>query len=197
MATTSLHPTAVQETIVYKDDSDGTRVVLERTPMPIEQYLRNMYHPDRDYADGCAEQRNVGEYEHGKVGFRLAQLLDGHSREWKIDVVPECRLQVTPNRFRVPDILVLRQGVTARPYPTTAPLICVEVLSPEDTWARTRVRLDDYRLMGVENIWILEPVTRSAFVYDESGYRNVAVFAVAGTGIAVQVADIFSQFDEA
>ena len=37
------------------------------TLIPIEEYLRTTYHPDRDYVDGEIQERNLGEREHARL----------------------------------------------------------------------------------------------------------------------------------
>ncbi len=54
-----------------------------------------------------------------------------HEKEWGIVGSTEQRVQVAPNRVRVPDLVVL----TAGPQPevlTEPPLLVIEILSPED-----------------------------------------------------------------
>jgi Uma2 family endonuclease len=162
------------------------------TPMPLDQYLRTMFHPDREYVDGIAEERIVGEFEHGRLQAWLIAHLMQHESAWEIRVVAECRLQVRRDRFRIPDVMVLRAGQEVHRYPKTAPLICIEVLSPEDTWKRLRRVTDDYREMGVENIWAIDPGTRDAFLCDGTGFHKVTELAVVETPIRIDVADVFS-----
>jgi Uma2 family endonuclease len=161
-------------------------------PMSLREYLRTMFHPDRDYVDGFAEERNVGEYEHGKVQYKLIRLLGAREDEWQIDIVPECRLQVRPDRFRVLDVMVLRAGEEVDRYPTTAPLICIEVLSSEDRWPRLREVLDDYVAMGPKSVWAFDPAKREAFVYGAEGFSKRTELVVEGTAIRVDVAEVFS-----
>ena len=160
--------------------------------MSTAEYLRTMFHPDREYVDGLAEERNLGEYEHGKVQSRIWLLLQNHEAEWGIDVNIECRLQVSADRFRIPDVMVLPAGLKVDRYPTTAPLICIEVLSPEDTWKRLRGVVDDYFAMGVEHVWAFDPQMREAFVCDRLGFHKVTELAVVGTAIRLDLQEVFS-----
>ena len=47
---------------------------------------------------------------------------------------------------------------------TQPPLLCVEVLSPEDTMQRTRERVRDFLEMGVPAVWVVDPATRSVMI---------------------------------
>ena len=174
-------------------------ISAEERFVPVEEYLRTSYRPDCDYVDGFVEERNLGEYEHGKVQYRLLRLLGDHESDWKIDVVPECRMQVSANRFRVPDVMVLRRGQKVSRIVREAPLLCIEVLSPEDTWAKVRSRLNDYLAMGVEHVWCFDPDAREARRYTADGFEVVreAELTVAGTEIRVNVGEVFAVLDEA
>ena len=161
--------------------------------MPLEQYLRTVFHPDREYVNGIAEERPVGEWDHGMLQFRLAALLMAKEPEWEIKVVGEVRLQIRPGRFRIPDIMVLRaDGEKVDRYPTTAPLLCIEILSPEDRWRRLQSVVDDYCEMGVNSIWALDPETRMAYYCDRDGFHKTHELAVKGTQIRLRVTELFA-----
>jgi Uma2 family endonuclease len=162
--------------------------------MSIDQYLSTMFHPDCDFVDGRIEERNVGEWDHSMVQKMLLRLFGDREAEWSIEVAAECRMQVTKTRFRVPDTMVLRKGHKVHRIVREAPLICIEVMSPEDTWKRLRGVLTDYLEMGVPNIWAFDPEARTAHRFDADGLHLVteAELTVPGTEIRVNVADVFS-----
>ena len=165
--------------------------------MTVDQYLSTMFHPDCDFVDGRIEERNVGEYEHSSVQKMLLRIFMNHETEWGVEVLPECRMQITPSRFRVPDVMVLRSGQKVHRIVREAPLIGIEVMSPEDTWKRLRGVLGDYLAMGVENIWAFDPETRTAHRFEATGMHLVsdAQLEVPGTEIRVSVAEVFSLLD--
>ncbi len=162
--------------------------------MSIDQYLSTMFHPDCDFVDGRIEERNVGELEHGKVQKMLLRLFAKYESALGVDALPEVRLQVAENRFRVPDVMVLNAGDDAHRIVRTPPLICIEVMSPEDTWKRLRSVLSDYLAMGVPHIWVFDPETRTAHRFDADGLHAVTAeeLTVPGTVIRVSVAEVFS-----
>jgi Uma2 family endonuclease len=129
----------------------------------VEEYLDSDYEPDMDYVDGHLGERNVGETEHSELQNALLTLLNNHAREWKIRVYPECRLQVQPERFRVPDILVVPREYRPARIVRQAPLLCIEILSPRDTWRDLMSRSDDYVAMGVPCVWCFDPKRRDVF----------------------------------
>ena len=162
--------------------------------MSIDQYLSTMFHPDCDFVDGRIEERNVGEVEHSKVQKMLLRLFAGYEPTLGIDALPEARLQVAKTRFRIPDVMVLGPGDNPHRIVRKAPLICIEVLSPEDTWKRLNEKLQDYLAMGVPNIWAFDPEKRTAHRFDAGGLHLVMGpdLVVPGTEIRVIVAEVFS-----
>ena len=78
-----------------------------RTLISVEEYLASSFRPDCDYVDGHIEERNWGEWSHSEIqGELLAYLLTRYRKDG-VRVMPELRVQVKPQRFRVPDLCVL------------------------------------------------------------------------------------------
>lgn len=69
-------------------------------------------------------------------------------------------MQVGSNRYRVPDVCILAADALGRKIITTAPDLCIEILSPQDTMTRTLDRIRDYFNVGVPTCWIIDPVSR-------------------------------------
>jgi Uma2 family endonuclease len=160
----------------------------------VEEYLRSVYEPDCDYVDGVVEERNLGEIDHSEIQAAVLSFFRAHAAEWGLRALAECRMQVSPTRFRVPDVTVLHAGQVAKRIIHDAPLLCVEVLSPEDTWKRLRVKVEDYRRFGVENGWIFDPEEREVFRYDAKGIQKITdpELTIAETPVLIPVAEIFA-----
>lgn len=190
------HTTDMAAPILISDVS--VEGVLAPVFVSEEEYLRSSCRPDCDYVEGRVEERNLGEYEHSRVQFMLVRIFGVQEKDWQVITAPECRLQVGPKRYRVPDVMVLRRTQKVKRIVREAPLICIEVLSPEDTWAKIRERLDEYLAMGVEHVWCFEPESREVRRYTASGFDKVteAEVVVEGTAIRVGIAEVFSVLDE-
>jgi Uma2 family endonuclease len=76
--------------------------------------------------------------------------------------------------------------------PTRAPLAVIEVLSPEDRVSRYQQRLDDYRRMGVPNIWIIDPESRRGYDCSAGSWIEQQSFALQNSPITVDLATIFA-----
>jgi Uma2 family endonuclease len=92
--------------------------------------------------------------------------------EWNIEVLPEQRIRVAPGRFRIPDICVISRGQRPEALFTEPPLLCIEVLSKDDTLRSMQERIDDYTAFGIPNIWVLDPVGRQAWVCNTGEFRK-------------------------
>jgi Uma2 family endonuclease len=170
----------------------------------LSEYLHEVYRPDCDYVDGELEERNVGEKEHSAWQFALARFFHQRRKEWGIRIYPELRLQVAPTRYRVPDVMLLRGDAPDEQIITHPPLVCIEILSPEDRFGRMGERIADYLSMGVGHVWIVEPTTdggkSAAQGYHCKGanhreWRAVDRLTVEGTGIGVDLAGIAADLD--
>ena len=130
------------------------------TFIPIEVYLRSSeYEPDAEYVDGEIEERPMGEFDHADWQTAIVTWFRSHAKEWNIRALTELRVQVSPTRFRVPDVTILDRDLPIEQIVTRAPLAVFEVLSPEDTVKRLQRKLDDYAVMGIPQIWIVDPET--------------------------------------
>jgi Uma2 family endonuclease len=165
----------------------------------VEEYLHTVYEPECDYVDGQIEERNVGEYDHGLLQLWLGTLFMNHRSDWNVRVVTDVRTQVKFTRYRCPDVLVLRADAPREQILTHPPLIAIEILSPEDRLSRFRVKIEDYIAFGVENIWIIDPATRSAMTADRFGMHPVesGELAVHETPIRVDLKELFAELDQA
>jgi Uma2 family endonuclease len=163
----------------------------------IEEYLSTSYRPDCDYIDGEVRERNVGEYDHGRLQARMAIWFGRHERDWRIRVVVEQRLRVSSGRFRIPDVCVIDWNQPIEQVFTSPPLICIEVLSKDDSLRSIRQRVDDYLSFGVPHVWILDPVLRKAYVCTPTGFQEPdgGVLEAAGSSIRVPLSEVFAELD--
>jgi len=168
------------------------------TIIPVSEYLATSYRPDCDYVDGQVKERNVGEQPHAGIQALLARIFGNHLREWHIRVFTEQRVQTSSEHFRIPDVCVVRKSEPAGAIVQTAPLICIEILSRNDTLLELQQRVDDYVALGVENIWIIDPLGRRAYLASNKGFQEIAngELVVAGTPIHISLAELFADLDE-
>ncbi|MGO9336226.1 MAG: Uma2 family endonuclease [Terracidiphilus sp.] len=163
--------------------------------IPLEKYLAKSYRPDCEYVDGEIRERNVGKYEHARIQALLAAWFGNHEPQWAAQVVTEQRVQVSKTRVRIPDVTLLPLG--AQPdVIVDPPLLIIEILSPDDSYSDTQERARDYREMGVETIWIIDPKTRTGRVCSGTKWIEASRLEVEDKPFYVNLPDIFSQLTQ-
>jgi Uma2 family endonuclease len=164
--------------------------------VPLEEYLRTTYRPDRDYVDGELLERNVGEQQHAFLQALLAGVFNSNEG-WGLCGLTESRVQVAESRFRLPDVCVVRESDPMDPIIRRPPQLCIEILSKDDTLSSLQDRIDDYLRMGVAAVWVVDPAKRRGFEVTASDFRQVStgVLSIPGTEIKVDLRKIFERLD--
>jgi Uma2 family endonuclease len=156
----------------------------------VDEYLHTSYRPDVDYVDGEIEERNVGEWDHAKLQKMIVMALAAFEASGEYVSAFETRVQTSPTRYRVPDICVIRQEDEPDRIVSKPPVLCIEVLSPEDRYSRIQARCQDYLGMGVPEVWVFDPETMSVDVLTASGStrRTDGILKLEGTPIQLDLA---------
>lgn len=172
-------------------------VAISLPPITLETYLRTSYKPDVDFVDGELEERNLGEFEHARLQTLLAIYFGSKEKVWGLMTVVEQRIRVAKSRVRICDLAILRAEAPREKVTETPPLICIEILSPEDRHSRAERVLADYHAMGVANIWLIDPIRRSAHSFHADGLHHVdpAQLTVPGTDIRLDLTEPFAALD--
>lgn len=92
----------------------------------VEEYLSTSYEPDCEYEDGVIVERNLGEFEHSFLQIILGTIFTNNMDEWGVYGLTEQRVQISPRKFLIPDVCVLRVGAPTDPIvaqPKRLPLI--------------------------------------------------------------------------
>jgi Uma2 family endonuclease len=160
----------------------------------VEEYLHSSYRPDCDYVDGAVLERNLGQHDHARLqGLVLLQLMR-HESQWGIHVLPEQRLKIRPHKYRVPDVLVLASDAPRTPVIEQPPLLCIEIVSPDDRMKDLTERAGDYLALGVPQTWILDPSSKRAYVFSEVGLHEARGGGELVLGkISLDIAELFAQ----
>jgi Uma2 family endonuclease len=148
------------------------------TPVPVEAYLHTMYEPDAEYVDGEIQERSVGEYDHANWQAALFEYFTTHKRDWNVRALAELRVQVAATRFRIPDVTVLDRDRPIEQIITQPPLAVFEILSPEDTMARTLQKLRDYERMGISGIFLVDPQSEARYRFQAGALLKLTAESV-------------------
>lgn len=163
-----------------------------RVQISVEQYLRTIYRPDCDYVDGEVVERNLGEWDHGRLQGVIIRLLMNRYEQQGIFVIPELRVQVKPTRFRIPDICVTL-GLPGEQILTKPPFLCIEILSPEDRTHRVQNRINDYLEMGVPYVWVLDPQANLVYAATAiDGLHDVKILRTKDPVLELPLNEIFA-----
>jgi Uma2 family endonuclease len=163
------------------------------TLVSIDEYLATSYRPDCDFVDGVVIERNVGTKDHSKLQGEVLAWFRDRRRELRFTAFIEQRVQVARRRFRIPDECVVLVPEPDEQIFTQPPYICIEVLSPDDSFPKLQDRPDDYLAMGVPNIWVLEPASRRGWSIKREGHFE-ALDGILSTGdgrVVLGIADLF------
>ncbi len=147
--------------------------------------MSTSYSPDCEYIDGEVVERNVGKGKHAYTQSKLLVKLTAQNGGKGLIVLVEQRTKVSPTRVRIPDVCVVAEleEVISKP-----PLLCVEVLSPDDRWSRVIASLSDYQSMGVPCIWVIDPYGMKAWIFEsEKGPMEVQDGKLTAQSLAVEI----------
>ena len=164
----------------------------------LSEYLRTVYEADCDYVDGEVQERNCGTLEHSSLLGRFIELLATAEIETHLRANLILRVQVSPTRIRVADVCLLRVPVQREQIIRTPPLLCIEILSPEDRMSRMREKVRDYLDLGVVEVWVVDAEARSIMIC--AGATTIEQTSgdlkVPETPVVLALADIFKVLDE-
>jgi Uma2 family endonuclease len=162
------------------------------TLVALEEYLSSTWGPDREFVDGRIVERNLGELDHSYLQGLFFDLF----RQKGLFAFVELRVQVAPTRFRVPDVLAMREMPRSR-FLRQSPYIVVEILSPEDRVSDMSERIEDYVASGINNVWVVDPQRKRLTVHDRAGARSCEGLVTTSDGaISIPLAEMFDSLPE-
>jgi len=168
------------------------------TSMTLEQYLHTSYSPDVDFLDGQIQERNLGENEHAALQWFIPLALASQQQKLRFKGRAEMRIRVSPDRVRICDLCILHADAPYEKVATTPPMICIEIMSPEDRISRAIKVLEDHRAMGVLNIWLIDPYERLAYSFNSDGLHQQENLLLRSSKqeIELDVNALFLQLDQ-
>ncbi len=166
---------------------------MATTAISIDEYLNDTsYKPDVEYIDGEIKERPVVKRAHGRLQSLLSMWFGEHEDLWNVEVAVEVRTRVSATKVRLPDVVV--DWIGERPeILVDPPLLVIEILSPNDSYTETQRLAQDYLTMGIPNIWLLDPATRTARVCENQAWFEKSRLEVAGTEIYLDTAALFAK----
>jgi len=168
----------------------------------VGEYLRTDYEIPCEYVDGVLVEKHVGKRTHGLLQLLLANLLVARQEQHGIRVYIEQHIKIGPNRFRIPDVLIMPSGHKREEILTESPICTFEIVSQAEGWTELTAKYKDHHAMGVPTIVIADPYERALFTVDTSGklheQSNPLVIAIpmpAGENLEIDFDQLFAGLD--
>ena len=145
-------------------------------------------------------------FRHGARQVRACTLLDHYAmtnRSGRVTVKSGVVTEHDPDTVRGPDVAywsVERLPLDQEPegYPTVAPDLAVEILSPSNRGPRIREKVREFFAAGVRMVWVISPEDRTVAVYrtpDEGQLLHEPAQLTGADvlpGFSCRVADLFT-----
>ena len=176
----------------------GRSRAMGTTLISLDYYLHETWGPDREYVDGEVVERNMGEKDHAAWQSALVDWLRNYRHSANIRVFSELRMQTRANRYRVPDVMVIDRAAPDEQIITHAPLLCVEILSPEDRISRMEEKLAEYFAAGVRSVWIIDPRTQTGYQCEGPRFQDwkaTPVLTISGTPVRLEMRALIADLD--
>ncbi len=161
----------------------------------IEEYVTTSYEPECEFVDGELVERNCGDLDHSRFMAALIGHLAARARRLGVHVLPILRIRVSATRIRVADLCVISRNEPIEQIPSKPPLVCIEILSPEDRWTPFEAYIQDFLAMGVPHVWVFDPQTREVFDCAKSSRRVVTEDTLEAPPVSIHLSELFADLD--
>jgi Uma2 family endonuclease len=166
-----------------------------QTLVPIGEYLNTSYSPDCEYKDGVVLERNLGSEAHSRLEILLGSYFTRRERQWNIRAYSNLRIKVRENWYALPDICIYNEPAPKERYPSTPPLLWIEILSPSDIMIDVWGKANELIRCGVPYVWIIDPETLESELRTASGVTHIndKTLSLPGTAIVIPLEDVLNQ----
>ena len=161
-----------------------------------------------ELVDGVLVEKVMGLYE-SRLACFLVMFLTPFVVHRNLGIVtgPDGTVQLMPDLVRIPDVAYISwdripgRRQTREPIPELVPNLAVEILSASNTPGEMLAKRHDYFGAGVELVWEIDPVARTAAVYTAPlgpmmlGAGDVLDGGTVLPGFALPLADLFGELD--
>ncbi len=149
--------------------------------MSAEDLLQPHVPKHAELVRGVLVVREPPGFRHGEVTARLASALithvDAHHLGRVVAGDAGFKLESAPDTVRGADIaFVSRERLPQQSpvgFPSFAPDLAIEVLSPGDRAGETLAKVADWLSAGTQLVWVIDPERRLARIYRQDGTESV------------------------
>jgi Uma2 family endonuclease len=165
------------------------------TLLSLKEYLDTSYSPDREYRDGVLVERNVGDEAHSLLQALLTVYIGNRRKQWNILVYTELRVRVREKWYPIPDVCVYSKPKFEGRYPSSPPLLWIEILSHDDRMVDVWKKVNELVALGVPYVWIIEPNTLDSELRTSAGVELIAdkTLRIPGSPIVIPLLDVMEE----
>jgi len=156
-----------------------------------EQYLHMTFEHDAEFVHGEIVERSMPNYTHGRIQTLLSSLFEAVRSPHRLLACSGVRMRIGPDLYRIPDIAVFVNAPKLA-VPEQPPMVVGEILSPDDRYHDVVEKLDEYRMWGVPNVWVVGPLAKRFAVYTDWGLQYVSSLALADYSLELTPGILFS-----
>jgi Uma2 family endonuclease len=136
----------------------------------VEQYLDMTFEYDAEFVDGEIVARSWPDVHHSRAQAAVAIGFGEIDKRFGLLPCIGVRMNLRDGLYRVADVAVFSER-PAEPFPEQPPLVVVEILSPDDRHHDLMEKLEEYRVWGIANIWVVDPLAKRLAVYTAAGLQ--------------------------
>ena len=157
-----------------------------------EEYLHTSYEPDCDFEDGVLIERNVGLECHSRSLAFVGSYFVNRSKLWNIRAYISLRFKCRAGKYMVADLSVVPGRAAREAIPTQAPLIWIEILSPEDRRVTVTKKIIDALAFGTPYVWVIDSETLESELHTSRGTAVLqdGILRIPGTEIVVPLQEV-------
>jgi Uma2 family endonuclease len=163
-----------------------------RAQITADQYLDMTFEYEAEYVRGEVVHRAMPDRLHATIQFRILMAIGRLIQSFALFPYPELRMRLEAGVFRIPDVSLFEGQAPLEDVPSKPPLLVIEILSKDDRHHDLMEKLEEYRVWGVPNIWVVDPHSRRLALYVEAGLRYVSSLDLPGYPFELKPAVLFS-----
>jgi Uma2 family endonuclease len=103
------------------------------------------------------------------------------------------RMRLATGVIRIPDVALFVGSLPTEQVPTHPPFVVIEITSPDDRYREILRKLEDYRIWGVQHIWVIQPELRKFHIYESGTLREVGQFELTDSNIQIDANELFAE----
>jgi Uma2 family endonuclease len=168
------------------------------TRVSVQEYLERMgRHGFRDeYIDGEIREKAMGGKSHAAWVVAIAAYFHRHRHEWDIRALIDLHVHVSESNYRIGDVAIVDRSVEMNNAPLRqAPIAVFEILSPTDSESETVERLRDYKAMGAQFLYLVDPESGIFRQSSAGSLTPVTEFIWPARNVRIPFADIALELD--